>query len=48
MYGSDDGMVTVSESSDEENTVGILQPLEGRIVSTCALSSMSHNCLTSE
>ena len=42
MYGSDDGMETISESSDDRNELEISQSLEGRIVSACASSNMSN------
>ncbi len=41
MYGSDHGMETVSESSDEENEAEILQSPEGRLVSAWTLPTKS-------
>src|SRR6266702_3620107 len=47
MYGSDHGMETVSESSDEESEAKILQSPEGRPVSVWTLPAKSDD-LTSE
>ena len=42
MYGSDHGMETVSESSDDRNEVEISQSSEGGIVSVCTSSNLSN------